>query len=518
MIVIVVLTLLAIAEALCFSPLVLLKTIVAFVIVFYLVFTYVLKVGLWLVAILAKPRETITELPKGDDPSNPTYSILVPLRGEASSVKRATNALMRLDYAIDKLEILLLLEKDDPGTIAAVRALNLPSYFREIIVPLAGPRTKPKACVWGYMQAKGDRVVIYDAEDRSDALQLLKAVAGFRLVSSSVGCLQATLSFWNPRASWTSTFYWAEYVVHYRWVLVGLARLGLIPPLGGTSNHFLRKALDDVARTNGVWTQVMPDGRKVQRFGWLFYTPEGEPIEMYGPWDPFNVTEDADLAMRLAEARWRTEILQNTVTNSVTYEEAPHRLRKSTAQGARWLKGYGQTGLVHTRYPVQTIRQVGFWPYLVFNLFMLGTPLSLILNPITWGTFYLYVAAHFASLYGVTTFIEGLFPGPLYVAGLVALAGNVVLLIQQLLTPLLQQEEAEGREAEADHELAANMEKEQYGLMPRLLLSPLWWTFRTLAAVKGIYELSRPSKRFHWSLSDHGYAAELEVQLEPTTE
>jgi glycosyltransferase XagB len=299
----VVLFLLAIAVAAAFGPVVLLKVGVAAAIAFYIVFVG-FKFIIWYAA--GKSAEPRYPLPAQDDPDLPPYTILVPLRGEANMIGELVKALSSLRYPAEKLQILLLLEKDDAETQAAAAAMDLPGCFGVLIAPDAGPRTKPKACNFGYTHATGTIATIFDAEDRPEPDQLLKAVAGFRAVPAGgprVGCLQARLVFWNPRGSWISSFYWAEYVTHFRWVLAGMARLGLIPPLGGTSNHFSHDALEAVSAANGRWE---------------FTDGEGNPVTMRGPWDPYNVTEDADLAFRLAMAGYQIGML-----DSVTYEEAP---------------------------------------------------------------------------------------------------------------------------------------------------------------------------------------------------
>ena len=71
-------------------------------------------------------------------------------------------------------------------------------------------------------------------------------------------------------------------------------------------------------------------------------------LRAIGGWDPYNVTEDADLGIRLARLGYRT-----TVIPSTTYEEAPARLRPWLRQRTRWFKGWLQTWLVHMRSPVR---------------------------------------------------------------------------------------------------------------------------------------------------------------------
>ena len=482
----VVLFLLAIAVAAAFGPVVLLKVGVAAAIAFYIVFVG-FKLIIWSAA--GKSAEPRYPLPAQDDPDLPPYTILVPLRGEANMIGELVKALSSLRYPAEKLQILLLLEKDDAETQAAAAAMDLPGCFAVLIAPAAGPRTKPKACNFGYTHATGTIVTIFDAEDRPEPDQLLKAVAGFPAVPAGgprVGCLQARLVFWNPRGSWISSFYWAEYVTHFRWVLAGLARLGLIPPLGGTSNHFSHDALEAVSAANGRWE---------------FTNGEGNPVTMRGPWDPYNVTEDADLAFRLAMAGYQIGML-----DSVTYEEAPDTATVAKNQRSRWLQGFAQTGLVHTRHPLQLMRSVGSLRYLAFVLFMLGTPLSLLLNPLMWTATILYVVARLDGLTAVSAFIDGLFPTPVFYAGFfIAVAGNGVLFCQKLITPLRQQQQSETAPAGADLPLASYLHQQEYGLTFRLLFTPLWWAFTSVSAYRALRKLLIRSQRSSWDKTPHGH-------------
>ena len=489
------LLLLAIGETAAFGALLLLKTAVALVIAFYVMFVG-LKFAVWWAAGRGIPQY---HLPAADSPDLPRYTILLPVCGEANVVGRLVEALSCLRYPADKLEVLLLLEEYDAETQDAVRAIDLPGYFRVLLVPDVGPRTKPKACNYGYAYASGEIVVIFDAEDRPEHDQLLRAVARFRAISArhpDVGCLQAQLAFWNPRVSWVSSFYWAEYVSHFQWVLVGLARLGLIPPLGGTSNHFRIDALEAVASANGVWE---------------FEDDNGGSVAMRGPWDPYNVTEDADLAFRLALAGYRIGMLRST-----TYEEAPDKAGKAKNQRSRWLQGFAQTGLVHTRHPLQAMRRVGPLRYLAFVLFMLGTPASLLLNPLMWATTILYVTARLDALPAVPAFIQGLFPAPVFYAGMfVAAAGNVVLFVQKLVTPLQKQQQCEtGSTGAGQHPLAEYLRQQEYGLTLRLLLTPLWWAFTSVSACRALRKLLTRSQRSSWDKTPHGHALDMEAELE----
>jgi glycosyltransferase XagB len=472
-----------------------LQTIAASVTTFYLVFVG-LKVFLWCGSETARiPRYRI---PQPNDLDLPRYTILVPLYREANVIEPLVKALSSLHYPASKIEVLLLLEPDDRETLAALERAALPGNFRVLVVSTAGPRTKPKACNYGYEHATGDMLVIFDAEDRPDPDQLLRAVGAFRTMTDHdprVACLQAKLAFWNPRGRWISSFYWAEYVVHFQIVLAGLWRLGLIPPLGGTSNHFRMDALDAVARANGAWRFEDTDG-------------EGS---IWGPWDPYNVTEDADLAFRLALAGFRIGML-----DSKTYEEAPDTAGKARNQRSRWLQGYMQTGLVHTRYPLRSMRRVGPLRYLAFILFILGTPVSLMLNPIVWGVTILYIASRLAGDPAAAVFINTLFPAPVYYAGmLVAVVGNLALYFQNLTTPLRRQQETHiSSQAPEQHPLAGYLSLQEYGLTARLLLTPLWWAFTSISAYRALRKLLIPSQRSHWDKTPHGHAMATEAELE----
>lgn len=208
-----------------FGLVVSLQTIAGAVTAFYVAFLGI-KLFLWCGS--AKVKVPKYGIPHPNETDLPRYTILVPLYREANVIQPLIKALSSLHYPSSKIEVLLLLEPDDKETLAALEHTTLPDSFRVLTVPYAGPRTKPKACNYGYEHATGDLLVIFDAEDRPDPDQLLRAVGAFRAINASdprVGCLQAHLAFWNPRESWISSFYWAEYVVHFQTVLAGLSRL-----------------------------------------------------------------------------------------------------------------------------------------------------------------------------------------------------------------------------------------------------------------------------------------------------
>ncbi|MGI5152965.1 glycosyltransferase [Plantactinospora sp. CA-294935] len=443
----------------------LLRTLMTLMIAAYVSFT-VFKLIVW----FAGARRAIPDrpLPSLDDPALPTYTVLVPLYQEAAVLPGLITAITRIRYPTERMQVLLLLETGDDETIETVRRTALPSYVTAVIVPDAGPRTKPKACNYAMTVATGEFTVIFDAEDRPEPDHLLKAVAAMwaeRRSDPRVICVQGILSFWNPRSGIPSVFYWAEYVAHFHWMLVGLCRLGLIPPLCGSSNHFRTEALRHVA----------------EEYGTLTFGSGDRAVTVPSVWDSYNVTEDADLAARLARLDYRVAMCP-----ARTYEEAPHRLSVALRQRTRWLQGYLVTGLVQSRRPLRSIRSMGAMRYLVFIMMMLWTPISALLNPIIWALSATYVLARISGWPVVATFIDDMFPTPVHYVGLIAMvAGNVALGIQSIVTTLY---------ATSDRDA---------GLAKYLSLTFLWWAFTSLPAYRAAWRLL--TARSTWEKTPHGH-------------
>jgi cellulose synthase/poly-beta-1,6-N-acetylglucosamine synthase-like glycosyltransferase len=270
----------------------------------------------------------------------PVYTILVPLYREAALVRSLIAALRRLDWPSDRLDIKLVLEEADADTRAEV-ARHLPGPpFEAIVVPNVGPQTKPKALAFAHLFSRGEFVTVYDAEDDPHPRQLREAFARFS-AEPDLACVQAPLLIDNPDPTWIARLFAIEYSALFDGLLPYLASKGLPLPLGGTSNHFRRCALDDI-----------------------------------GGWDPFNVTEDADIGLRLARRGYRVGTI-----SLPTYEEAPVRFSAWMRQRARWFKGWMQTCLVHTRHPLRLTRDLGPKRTLAFIAIQLGMVASALLHP-----------------------------------------------------------------------------------------------------------------------------------------
>ncbi len=371
-----------------------------------------------------RPKPTVVV---GNARTLPVYTILVPVYREAGMIPQMARALAALDYPSDKLDIHLVVEEDDRETRAAVAAAGLDA----VVVPPSLPRTKPKACNFALLFAQGEFVVVYDAEDRPEPDQLRKAVAAFR-ARPDISCFQARLAI-DRASAWISRMFAVDYAVWFRTLLPGLARLDAPIPLGGTSNHFRTKALIDA-----------------------------------GAWDPFNVTEDADLGIRLARLGHRVAILDST-----TFEEAPRNFGIWLRQRTRWMKGYMQTMLVHNRNPKATVAQLGIGGVVLIASFLGGAVWSALLNPVMWAV--CIGGAVFAGDGGGT------------LALLARISGLTLFLVNVLLAAL------------------ATIAGERRGTGAAIVLTyPLYWLLISIATYRALWQLLRDP--FHWEKTPHGTA------------
>ncbi|MDP2649900.1 MAG: glycosyltransferase, partial [bacterium] len=371
------------------------------------------------------------------DKSLPVYSILCPLFHEASVLPDFLNSIKKLDWPKDKLEVLLLLEKDDRETINAVDSLNLPSYVRTIIVPHSNPQTKPKACNYGLNKAIGEYLVIFDAEDRPEPDQLKKAYLGFQKVSPNVVCLQAKLNYFNPHQNLLTRLFTAEYSLWFDVVLTGLQSINTTIPLGGTSNHFRTAILKEL---------------------------EG--------WDPFNVTEDCDLGVRLFKKNYKTAIIDST-----TWEEANSDVKNWLRQRSRWIKGYLQTYLVHNRHPLQFIKKHGIHAF-IFQL-IIGARMSfMLINPILWVLTISYFTLY--SLVGPT--IESFYPTQVFYMAVISLVlGNFMYVYNYMI---------------------GCAKRRQWNLIKFVYLIPFYWLLASASATIALYQLI--VKPHYWEKTIHG--------------
>jgi len=398
---------------------------------------WLLLMGLHSRALVTVSAEEALAIP---DDELPVYTVLLPVYDEPSIVQNLINGVGKLDYPSDKLEVLLLIEVDDIATEAALIGLALQSV-RVVVVPHSLPKTKPKACNYGMSlpDLRGEMMTIYDAEDIPDPLQLRKAVAAYRRVPADVGCLQGRLGYFNEKQNLLTRWFSLEYDQWFGVVLPAVEASGCVVPLGGTSNHIPTR----------IWREV-------------------------GGWDEFNVTEDADLGVRLARHGYRTLIL-----DSITLEEANSDVVNWIRQRSRWYKGYLQTMIVHLRHPVRLRREIGTKAILRMINMTGGIPLTSAFNLIFWFTMLVWVS-------GRPPIVNALFPPVTYYSCLALFLIGVTLSVYVGLV------------------VVAALGKPH--LWWAALLAPLYWLLQSVAAVKAIYQLMfRP---FFWEKTVHGLCAE----------
>jgi len=274
------------------------------------------------------------------DAELPTYTIVAPVYREENVVRQLVDAFDALDYPKGKLDIKLIVERRDRETLARLLSLDLPARYEVIVAPPGEPCTKPRALNLALAEARGELLVVFDAEDIPAPGQLRLAASRFA-AEPDVDCLQARLTVRNSDDSWLARLFSLEYATLFDLINPGLCALGLPIALGGTSNHFRASSLVDV-----------------------------------GGWDEWNVTEDADLGIRLARYGYKIGTL-----DSDTSEEAPHEFGNWIRQRVRWQKGWMQTCIVHSRRPVRFIRDLGAVRALAATTLIFGAVASALLWP-----------------------------------------------------------------------------------------------------------------------------------------
>lgn len=369
------------------------------------------------------------------DAELPTYTVLVPVFKEENIVPQLVGNLGKIDYPADKLEVFVLIEEEDHLTRDAYLGSNPPPNFHLITIPKGAPQTKPRACNVGLFFATGEYLVIYDAEDAPDPDQLKKCVVAFRRGGPKTVVVQAALNYFNARENALTRMFTLEYNYWFDYMLAGLDAYDLPIPLGGTSNHFRTAAL----------------------------------VEL-GGWDPYNVTEDADLGIRASALGYRVGVIDST-----TMEEANTSIPNFVRQRSRWIKGYMQTTLVHARRPVALLREVGLRRFASFALLIGGTPLTFL------GVIPLYLVTIF-SIVVPSQWLATFFPvWVLWIALVNFIIGSSTMVYLSMMGPY---------------------KRGTFGLTLWALLNPLYWILHSVASYKALWQLL--VKPHYWEKTAHG--------------
>ncbi len=366
----------------------------------------------------------------------PVVSLLVPLYRERRIATCLVGRLGRIDWPRELLDICLIVEEDDATTRMTLADTALPAHMRVVVVPRGTVRTKPRALNFALDFARGSIIGVYDAEDAPAPDQIRRIVDRFQTCGPDVACLQGVLDYYNARQSWITRCFTIEYAGWFRVILPALEHLRLPVPLGGTTLFFRRAAL-----------------------------------ERLGAWDAHNVTEDADLGMRLARAGLRTELV-----GTVTTEEATARPGAWVRQRSRWLKGYAMTWLVHMRRPGQLWRDLGPRGFAGFQVLFVGTLAQVLLAPVLWSFWGLLLTGWHPAIELLPTWLLWGLAGAFLLSEVSAIALGLVAV------------------RGAGHGW----------LMPWVPTLHLYNMAATLAAWKGVAEVvARP---FHWEKTSHGHS------------
>lgn len=390
-----------------------------------------LKAAAMVACIRSKPTPVDTSL---TDKELPFISILVPIFQETEIAEHLVKKLQAIDYPRSKLDLCIVMESDDTTTREALGRTVLPLGMRLIVVPQGTLRTKPRAMNYALNFAKGSIIGVYDAEDAPAPNQLRHVAAQFAVRPKHVACLQGVLDYYNARANWVTRCFTIEYASWFRVMLPGLQRLGLVVPLGGTTLFFRRDILQKL-----------------------------------GGWDAHNVTEDADLGVRLARFGYTTELI-----TSVTKEEANGRVWPWIKQRSRWLKGFAITYAVHMRTPSRLLRDLGAWRFCGVQVLFAGTLAQFLLAPVLWSFWIIpFGWQHpFADALTQTQFWTMVYF--FFAAECINLAINALALHRS----------------------------GKHWLIKWAITLPLYFPLASLAAYKGLLELAW--KPFYWDKTAHG--------------
>ena len=437
------------------------RTLLILMIIFQAIYL-LMAVGKFYIVIKGAKRDSQLRFSKKevdaiDERELPIYTVLIPVYKEKEVIRHLLERVEAMDYPKHKLDVRILLEEDDKETIACVQEMHLPDYFTPVIVPYSMPKTKPKACNYGLIGSRGEYVVIYDAEDRPEKDQLKKAYLAFQTLPEDYVCVQAKLNYFNSRQNWLTKLFTQEYSMWFELLLVGIMQIDIPIPLGGTSNHFRASFLKEV-----------------------------------GGWDPFNVTEDADLGIRLYKYHYRTAVL-----DSRTWEEANSNLKNWIRQRSRWFKGYMQTFFVHTRNPIRFFRTLGFKGTLGYMAMIFGTPFLPLINPIFWALLIIWLVFE-------PPWVQAMFPGALYYLAAVQLVlGNFIFLYMNMVGSYY-----------VIRDCAEKGEQPfSFSIIRFALLTPIYWVFMSVAAYKALFQLF--VKPFYWEKTNHGLPGSQNTQQGP---
>ena len=241
-------------------------------------------------------------------PPDKSFTVLLPARHEEEVIQDTIGRVVGARYPRSLMEVLVICEHTDRGTIDKVEE-KIAELRRErignvrLVVFDDTPINKPHGLNIGLANSSYEVVTIFDAEDEihPDVFNIVNTV----MLEEGVRVVQCGVQLMNYDSSWYSAlnvleyFFWFKSRLHYH------SQMG-VTPLGGNTIFFARDLLEEI-----------------------------------GGWDEHNLTEDADVGIRISALRERIRVVYDD--EYVTREETPPTLGHFIRQRTRWSQGFLQT-------------------------------------------------------------------------------------------------------------------------------------------------------------------------------
>ena len=239
----------------------------------------------------------------------PTINIIVPLKDEEKVTERLLNALIRLNYPPEKKEIVLVEDGSSDRTPEickdyATRCPETIKYFHRDV-----STGKPSAINFGFKQAKGEIVAVFDADNVPEPDTLLNAAEYF--TDPSIAAVQGTTCTINADENMLTKMVSYEEVVWLKTFLQGKDALNLFVSLAG-SCQFIRR----------------------------------DVIEKVGLWNENCLVEDLEMSLRITEKGYGIKLAPELIS----WQEATSNLSQLIKQRLRWYRGYMEVAVKYGRF------------------------------------------------------------------------------------------------------------------------------------------------------------------------
>jgi cellulose synthase/poly-beta-1,6-N-acetylglucosamine synthase-like glycosyltransferase len=237
-----------------------------------------------------------------------SFTVMLPVRHEEDVIQTTIERVVRSNYPLSLLEVVVICSPDDSGTIAKaqqkIAQLRRQGIDNVRVIAYKGkPINKPHGLNACLRVTRNELVTIFDAEDdiHPDIFNVINTV----FLKEKVAVVQAGVQLMNYESTWYSVlnvleyFFWFKSRLHYH------TKLGMTP-LGGNTVFFTRDVLERV-----------------------------------GGWDEQDLTEDADIGIRISLLGEPMRVIYDD--RYVTREETPPTISQFIKQRTRWSQGFLQT-------------------------------------------------------------------------------------------------------------------------------------------------------------------------------